>query len=104
MNVSPPHGERVDPSKDVVSRLLASLTARGLVTTARAVPARGASQGRLSLRAVFEASDMSAQEFADEVAESFGLERASLAALTSSSALSRGLSERFLREAAIFPF
>jgi general secretion pathway protein E len=101
MNVSHPNGVRADPSQDVASRLLASLTERGFVTRARAVPARGA---RLSMRSIFEASDMSAQEFADEVAEGFGLQRASLAALTSSAGLSRGLSERFLREAAIFPF
>ena len=47
---------------------------------------------------------MSAQEFADEVAEAFALPRASLADLISSEALSAPFSERFLREAALFPY
>ncbi|MDE3176969.1 MAG: type II/IV secretion system protein [Pseudomonadota bacterium] len=85
-------------------RVFASLAARGLVAAERAGLTQGASPSRLSMRAVFEASDLSAQDFADEVAQSLGLERATLAEITSAPSLGDGFSERFLRESVIFPF
>ena len=88
------------PLADPASRLSASLIARGLIAAERI----SATSSARPLRALFEASDLTAQEFADEVAQSFGLERASLAQLMSAQASPRGMSERFLREAAIFPF
>ena len=104
MNISQRHVGNTSSISDPASRLFESLAARGLVGGERARLAQGAASSRLSLRAVFEASDLSAHDFADEVAEGFRLGRASLADLTAAEALGRGFSERFLREAAIFPF
>jgi general secretion pathway protein E len=103
MQLSYKFGDGAVAPADLALRLIDSLSARGLVTAERARPLRGASTP-LSLRAVLEASDLSAQEFADEVAQSFGLKRASLADLMSAEGLHGDFSERFLREAAIFPF
>ena len=85
-------------------RVFASLAARGLVTAERANLETTSATSRLTLRAVFEASDLSAHDFADEVAENLGLSRATLAELTLAPSLGQGFSERFLRESAIFPF
>ncbi|MGD0719795.1 MAG: GspE/PulE family protein [Roseiarcus sp.] len=104
MNTSYELSEGVAPPSDRALRVFESLAARGLVGTQRAKLAQDAGSSRLSLRTLFEASDLSAQDFADEVAESFDLRRVSLAELISAEALGRGFSERFLREAAIFPF
>ncbi len=104
MIVSHQHSKQDYPTRDVRSRLLTSLISRGVVTPERANQARGATPGGVSLRALFEASDLSAHEFADEVAAGSGLARASLAELMSAEAMSQGFSERFLREAAVFPF
>src|SRR5271163_4598756 len=93
----------VAPSRDRALRVFESLAARGLLAE-RGRLAKATGSARLSLRAVFEASNLSAHDFADEVAENFELRRASLAELTSAEALGAGFSERFLREAAIFPF
>ena len=89
---------------DPAARLFDALSARGLVSATDVEIAKSGAPARLSLRAVFEASHLAAHDFADEVALGFGLSRASLAELTSSNPLGRGLSERFLREAAIFPY
>ena len=88
---------------DGARRFIDSLSARGLVAADRARLLHGGATPP-SLRSVFEASELSAQEFAEEVARSFGLARASLAELMKAEGLRRGFSERFLREAAIFPF
>ena len=85
------------------SRLIESLSARGLLVADRARAMRDGAAPP-SLRTVFEASELSAHEFADEVARSFRLARASLAELMKAEGLRRGFSERFLREAAIFPY
>ena len=89
---------------DPALRVFASLTARGLVAAERAKLESGSPSSRLSLRAVFEASDLSAQDFADEVADTLGLSRATLAQMTTAASLGQGFSERFLRESAIFPY
>jgi general secretion pathway protein E len=88
---------------DPALRVFASLSERGLVGADRGPLARGSSS-RLSLRAVFEASDLSAHDFADEVAENLSLNRTTLAEMTSAPSLGQGFSERFLRESAIYPF
>ena len=59
---------------------------------------------RVSLRAAFEASELSAHEFAEEVARGFELPRASLAEMMSAQALCAQFSERFLRETGMYPF
>jgi general secretion pathway protein E len=98
MNVS----HRLAAAHEPASRLLRSLEERGLAGSSR--EALQAAGGRVSLRALFEASEVSAQEFADEVAASYGLARVSLAELTAAQSLGATLSERFLRESCVFPF
>ena len=104
MNNSQLNGDRFPSSSTPSRRVYDKLSARGHLAKARAGSGKDDATARLSMRAVLEASDLSAQDFADEVAEGFGLTRASLADLMSARALSSHFSERFLREAAIFPF
>ncbi|MGY8668368.1 ATPase, T2SS/T4P/T4SS family [Bradyrhizobium sp. UFLA05-109] len=56
------------------------------------------------LRELWEATDLSAAEFADEVSDYFGLTRLSLPQLLTTTPCLNGFSRRFLRESTIFPF
>lgn len=53
---------------------------------------------------LWEATDLSAAEFADEVSDYFGLARLGLPQLLTTTPCLDGFSRRFLRESAIFPF
>jgi general secretion pathway protein E len=64
----------------------------------------GLGRSRLSLRRIWEASDISAHDFADEVAVHYRLPRLSLPQLLGAKALVDRFAHRFLRESAIFPF
>ena len=64
----------------------------------------GLGRSRLSLRQIWEASDISAHDFADEVAVHYRLPRLSLPQLLGAKALVDRFAHRFLRESAIFPF
>lgn len=55
------------------------------------------------LRELWEATDLSAAEFADEVSDYFGAVRLSLPQLLSATPCVDGFSRRFLRESTIFP-
>ncbi|GGI25867.1 MULTISPECIES: GspE/PulE family protein [Bradyrhizobium] len=59
---------------------------------------------KLTLRQLFESSDLSAQEFADAVAAFFKHDRAALADLLAGTSLVEHFSPRFLREMTIFPY
>jgi general secretion pathway protein E len=56
------------------------------------------------LREFWEATDLSATEFADEVSDYFALPRLSLPQLLTTTPRLEGFSRRFLRESTIFPF
>jgi general secretion pathway protein E len=56
------------------------------------------------LRELWEATDLSAAEFADEVSDYFGLARVSFPQLLATTPCMDGFSRRFLRESTIFPF
>ena len=56
------------------------------------------------LRELWEATDLSAAEFADEVSNYFGVVRLSLPQLLAATPCLDGFSRRFLRESTIFPF
>src|SRR5437868_7855586 len=56
------------------------------------------------LRELWEASDLSAAEFADEVSDYFGAVRLGLPQLLAATPCLDGFSRRFLRESNIFPF
>jgi general secretion pathway protein E len=53
---------------------------------------------------LWKASDLTAHEFADEVARFYRLPRLTLPQLFAASAAIKGFSQRFLRESAVFPF
>ena len=57
-----------------------------------------------SLRKLWEATDLSANGFADEVAHFYGMARLSLPDLVAAKPLTERFSARFLRETAVFPF
>jgi general secretion pathway protein E len=58
----------------------------------------------LSLRKLWTLTDLSANDFADEVAKYYGLKRCSLPELMTASALTARFSPRFLRETTLFPY
>src|SRR5450755_2178912 len=60
--------------------------------------------GELSLRRLWELTDLSANDFADEVAVFYSLPRLSLPQLIAAAALTGRFSRRFLRETAVFPY
>jgi general secretion pathway protein E len=57
-----------------------------------------------ALREIWEATDLSAADFADEVAQFWNLQRITFPDLLASEAKVEGFSRRFLREAMVFPF
>ena len=59
---------------------------------------------KLNLRQLWEGSDISAHDFAEEVAAFYRLRRLSLPQLIGADSLTGRFTQRFLREAAIFPF
>jgi general secretion pathway protein E len=68
------------------------------------VEASGNSAATRPLRELWEATDLSAAEFADEVADYFALPRQNLPQLLTATSCLDGFSRRFLRESTIFPF
>jgi general secretion pathway protein E len=84
--------------------IVESLIARRLLRPEQIRFELNKTDARVSLRQVFEASEMSAHDFADEVAQGFALARVSLADMTGAQPLGAQFSERFLREAALYPF
>jgi general secretion pathway protein E len=58
----------------------------------------------LNLRKLWESTDLSANDFADEVARFYGLGRVSLPQLMAASAVTSAFSRRFLRETTVFPY
>ena len=57
-----------------------------------------------SLRKLWEATELTANGFADEVARFYGLKRLTLPQLVAASSLAARFSPRFLRDTAVFPF
>jgi general secretion pathway protein E len=57
-----------------------------------------------ALREIWESTDLSAADFADEVAQFWNLQRLTFRDLLASEARVEGFSRRFLREAMVFPF
>jgi general secretion pathway protein E len=58
----------------------------------------------LNLRKLWELTDLSANDFADEVARFYGLARVGLPHLMSAAAVTTPFSRRFLRETTVFPY
>jgi general secretion pathway protein E len=91
----------VDEGERLIAALLRNhaLSSEGL----RELKAR-MGRSRITLRQIWEASDISAHDLANEVAAHYGLPRASLPQLLSAQALVVRFAHRFLRESSIFPF
>jgi general secretion pathway protein E len=64
----------------------------------------GAAGAELTLRRLWELTDLSANDFADEVARFYRLRRVLLPQLLAASPLTQRFSPRFLREASVFPY
>src|SRR5216683_2306805 len=60
--------------------------------------------GERTLKDLWEASDLSANDFADEVAQFYRLPRVALPQLIAAPALTAKFSRRFLRETLVFPY
>jgi general secretion pathway protein E len=60
--------------------------------------------GQKTLRSLWESTELSANDFADEVARFYGLPRATLPQLMAATALVGRFSRRFLRESTVFPY
>src|SRR6202035_766181 len=63
-----------------------------------------ASDPERSLRKLWESTELTANGFADEVAQFYGLKRLTLPELVAAPALTGRFSPRFLRDTAVFPF
>jgi len=63
-----------------------------------------ASTAERSLRRLWESTELTANGFADEVAQFYGLKRLTLPQLVAAPALTGRFSPRFLRDTAVFPF
>jgi general secretion pathway protein E len=63
-----------------------------------------AASGEPKLKRLWQSTDLSANDFADEVARFYGLCRIQLPQLIAAAPLTERFSPRFLREAAIFPY
>ena len=74
--------------------------------TATAEHGEGAGQGGVDRRQakLWELADLSANEFADEAARFYGLERVTLQDMMSAAPLAASFSARFLRETFVFPY
>ena len=70
----------------------------------RLVPAGQPDAPVKALRELWESTDLSAADFADEVAQFWNLQRVEWQELLASDAQVEGFSRRFLREAMVFPF
>jgi general secretion pathway protein E len=64
----------------------------------------GENNSELSLRKLWELTDLSANDFADEVAHFYGLARVGLPELIAGSPVTGAFSRRFLRETTVFPY
>ncbi|MFZ3327801.1 MAG: GspE/PulE family protein, partial [Methylocella sp.] len=63
-----------------------------------------ASKAERSLRKLWESTELTANGFADEVAQFYGLKRLTLPQLVAAPSLTGRFSPRFLRDTAVFPF
>src|SRR6202047_1380390 len=63
-----------------------------------------ASTAERSFRKLWESTELTANGFADEVAQFYGLKRLTLPELVAAPALTVRFSPRFLRDTAVFPF
>jgi general secretion pathway protein E len=90
-----------DTSKEFQQYLLSK---HHLTSDSRSRPEFTETQQSGTLRKLWESTDLSANDFAEEVARFYGLSRLSLPDLMAATALTNRFSRRFLRETTIFPY
>ena len=92
--------------EDAATDFARHLLGKNLIGAELARGNTGSSQSpaKLTLRQLWEASDISAHDFAEEVAAFYRLRRMNLPQLIGANSLTQRFSQRFLREAAMFPF
>ena len=100
-------GDRYDPPRagDILQGFYGHLRDRGLLnseSSARFSVAE-AQRGGKPLQKLWQLTETSAHEFADEVASFFALPRIGLADLMHATSLTDKFSQRFLRESSVFP-
>src|ERR1700689_2258319 len=103
----PPRGDQVDAPRtgDMLQGFYNNLIERHLLNadvSARFNVTEALRSGK-PLQKLSQLSEMSANEFADEVARYFGLIRMGLADLMTAPSLADNFSQRFLRESSVFP-
>jgi general secretion pathway protein E len=98
-------GEVRDPV-EIAAEFLERLLGKNLISVGFAREASSATGAHsiMSLRRIWEASDISAHESADEVAAFFRLRRLTLPQMIGARPLIEHFTQRFLRETALFPF
>ena len=98
-------GEVRDPV-EIAAEFLERLLGKNLISVgfAREASSAAGAHSIMSLRRIWEASDISAHEFADEVAAFFRLRRLTLPQMIGARPLIEHFTQRFLRETALFPF
>jgi len=91
---------------DDVSEFASYLAHRGMLPREKlqSMAKGGSAANGANLRSMWEASDLSAAEFADEAARHFRLDRIALTDLSKTKSLTSRFAPRFLREAAVYPF
>src|SRR5450631_1688435 len=105
------HRERFDWSRDARMNQMAIedfakyLANKSLLPATLFEPASGKrASAERSLRKLWEATELTANGFADEVAHFYGLKRLTLPQLVAAPSLAARFSPRFLRDTAVFPF
>jgi general secretion pathway protein E len=91
---------------EIAAEFLERLLGKNLISVgfAREASSAAGAHSIMSLRRIWEASDISAHEFADEVAAFFRLRRLTLPQMIGARPLIEHFTQRFLRETALFPF
>jgi general secretion pathway protein E len=91
---------------EIAAEFLERLLGKNLISVgfAREASSAAGAHSVMSLRRIWEASDISAHEFADEVAAFFRLRRLTLPQMIGARPLIEHFTQRFLRETALFPF
>jgi general secretion pathway protein E len=89
-----------------VSAFMRRLTDKGYVAAGKLSDVRSEKtfEQKATLRQLWKSTELSSHDFADEVADFFGLHRSTLSELADLRSLTDRFSRRFLREATIFPF
>jgi general secretion pathway protein E len=109
MNIQSKASAFASKKDDNISAFCDGLAARGLFDPARfkandSKESINSASSAFSLRQLWKSTDLSSHDFANEVAEFFGLRRVTLVELAEFHSLAGRFAPRFLREASIFPF